>query len=440
VEINMRRVGTLAYIVRLASAVLLVGPLLGGLLPGLAGSTGSEPAGHAARTPPTLGLADSVIETFHDSETNQCGTTKVHIDSPVRAFEDQNNVIHLTVSDPSARGWQWTGQAAAFTGNPTTATLDCAPIMTGTTGNNDISSFDQKTWIQGLYYRGSTVYAYGHQDYFGTRTAEPGCHRAGTIDGLPYCWYASIPVWMADAPKSGVHLSFSRSAAPPGHVAIYPHVRYPGHESTPLAGWIGYGTPSNIIRGRKRDGSLDGYYYMFAYTNSGFANQPTGVCLFRSPDPSDRTSWRAWNGNASRPAYTQRMSNPYTATNTPCAVVNPGTFQSYVRSVQWHKPSRHYIAIFRDQDGVHYATSPDLLTWNPSRTLLVSEPAAANYPVVIDFDGGDWGDDNFDRIHSNGRAYLFYRKSIASGHTQITRRKLDVTNYAADPPGPGNRN
>lgn len=380
-------------------------------------------------TPPVLALADSVIETFHDSEANKCGTTKVHIDSPVRAFEDQNHVIHLTVSDPDARAWQWTGSVTGFTNNPKTARLDCTPVMTGNAGNNNIPSFDQKTWIQALYFASPTIYAYGHEDYFGTRTSERGCHKAGTVDGLPYCWYSSVPVWKATVPTSGTHLAFTKTATPADHVAIYPHVRYPGHAATPTAGWIGYGTPSNIIRGRNRDGSLDGYFYMFAYTNSGYAGQSKGVCLFRNPDPSVRSGWRAWNGSTAEPAFTQQMGNPYAVTNSVCAVVNPGTFASSVRSVQWHEPSRHFIAVFRDGNGVRYATSRDLLTWNESRSLLVSDTAAANYPVIIDFDGGDLGDDNFDQIYSNGKTYLFYRKSIEYGHTRITRRKIDVTNY-----------
>lgn len=396
------------------------------------------PLALAVITPPELRLADSVIETFHDSEANQCGTTKVHIDAPVRAFEDQNHVIHLTVSDPNARGWQWTGSVTGFTNNPKTGKLDCTPIMTGSTGNNDIPSFDQKTWIQGLYFSSPTIYAYGHEDYFGTRTNEPGCHDAGTSDGLPYCWYSAIATWQATVPSSGTHVSFSKTAAAPGHIAIYPHVRYPGHENTPTAGWIGYGTPSNIFRGRNQDGTLDGNHYMLVYTNSGYADQPRGVCLFRSADPTGRSSWRAWNGSTTAPAFDQQMLNPYAATNSPCAVLNPDTFSSSVRSVQWHKPSRHYIAVFRDSGGVRYATSPDLMTWNPAKTLLVSTSVAANYPVAVDFDGGDWGDDNFDRIYSNGRSYLFYRKSIEYGHTRITRRKIEVSNYPADPSSSAN--
>jgi hypothetical protein len=401
-------------------------------------ASSAEQAAVLALAAPTLELADSVIETFHDSDTQLCGTQKVHIDGPVRAFEDQNHVIHLTVSDPNATGWQWTGSVTGFTNNPTTAALDCTPVMTGNSGNTDPSKFDQKTWIQGLFFSGSTIYAYGHEDYFGTRTSEPGCHDAGTADGLPYCWYASIPVWQATVPAASRHISFAKSATAPGHVAIYPHVQYPGHSSTPLAGWIGYGTPSNIVRGRNQDGTLDGYWYMFAYTNSGYGGQAKGVCLFRSATPSSQTSWRAWNGSTTSPGFSQAMVNPYTGTNSACAVVQPSLFNSYVRSVVWHKPSRHYIAFLRSSTAVQYSTSTDLLSWSSPQTLLTSTTAEANYPVLVDFDGGDWGDDNFDRLYDNGKSYLFYRKSIASGHTRITRRKIAVTNYAADPSSSSN--
>lgn len=385
---------------------------------------------------PVLGLADSVVETFHDSDTMMCGSQKVHINGPIRAFEDQNNKIHLTVSDPSATGWQWTGSAGAFTANPKTAPLDCNPVMLGNSAVNNPAKFDQKTSIEAIYFRSSTVYAYGHEDYFGTRTSEIGCHEAGTADGLPLCWYASVALWTS--PTTTEHLSFGRFANAPNHVAIYPHVQYPGHASTPTSGWIGYGTPSNIVRGRKPDGTLDGYYYMFVYASAElYADQHKGVCLFRSADPTNRSSWRAWNGDMSTPVFTQAMSNPYSYTNSDCKVVDQLSATS-VQSVVWHKPSRHYIAIFRDSDAVLYASSPDLLTWSTPQNLLISTSAQASYPVIIDHDGGDYGDDNFDRLYSNGNSFLFYRKSIAPGHTRITRRRIEVINYPADFPGSSN--
>lgn len=262
---------------------------------------------------PVLGFADPVIETFHDSDTMKCGAQEVHITTPVRAFEDQNNYIHLIASSSIATGWQWTGSANQFTSNPKTAALDCTPVMNGNSANNDPTKFDQKTWPHAIYFKSTTVYAYGHEEYLGNRTSEPGCHVAGTSDGLPSCWYASVPVWTSST--TATHLSFARWGSAPNHGAIYPHVQYPGHGSTPSGAWIGYGGPSNIVRGRNPDGTLDGYHYMFVYAATTYAGQDHGVCLFRSADPTDRTSWRAWDGNNPLASF-RRWAIPTAATTT----------------------------------------------------------------------------------------------------------------------------
>lgn len=402
----------------------------------------TTPATTELAAAPVLQLADSVIETFHDGKTDTCNGQRISQDGPVRVFEDQYNVIHMTVSNADAKGWQWTGSVTGFTNNPKTAALDCTPVMIGNVGNTDVSQFDQKTWIQAHFFDGTTVHAYGHQDYWGGRT-KPNCHQSGQSDGLPYCWYASIATWQANPISSANrHLNFTQSATAPGHIAIYPMVQYPGDSSTPTApGWIGYGAPSNIFRGRRQDGTLDGFWYIYVYANSPFAGQTKGVCLFRSANPADRTSWRAWNGSKTAPQFTQAMVNPYSATSTPCATVEPTLYDTYLRSVIWHKPSKHYISVLRKPDGVYYSTSTDLLSWSAATLLLQSDSDAASYPVLIDFDGGDYGDDNFDRAHDNGKLYLFYRKKLTSPATiRITRRKINISNYAADPSGPTNPN
>src|ERR1044072_8146424 len=161
---------------------------------------------------PTLGLADSVIETFHDSDVNLCGTTKVKQDGPVRIFEDQFNVLHMTISDANAKGWQWHGSVTGFTNNPKTAILDCTGVMTGNVGNTDPSKFDQKTWIQGFYFDGTTAWAYGHEDYWGNRVNnDPDCHKSGVVDGKPGCCDAAIATWKANPVSSANrHLDFTR--------------------------------------------------------------------------------------------------------------------------------------------------------------------------------------------------------------------------------------
>ena len=397
-----------------------------------------------AAPPPQLAISSS-WEVFHDSDQSLCGSTKMHIDSPMRAFKDQYGLVHMTTADPEGRAWQWKGTVAQFTGNPHNATRDCTPVMNGYSGNNQIDRFDQKTFLQGFYFDPETayVYGYGHEDYFGTRLDDPDCHKGGTSDGKPVCWYSAVAIWKADALNTtpAGHLDFVKYNGVPWHIAIYPHVVYPGDANTPLAGWIGYGTPSNLVRKHSADGSPDGYTYMFAYTSSGYGAQAKGVCLFRSDDPLVRSSWRAWDGNTSTPGFTQAMNNPYISATAPCAVVNPGEFSTYLRSVHWHAPSQHYIAIYSvgdslvEGDGrisVRYATSQDLIHWNASQELLVSTSDGVSYPAVLDYDSASSpgiGDYNFDTIYDQGRTYLYYRTRIVAGHTQIKRRLLEVSNY-----------
>ncbi|MEZ0469879.1 hypothetical protein [Luteimonas salinilitoris] len=395
------------------------------------------PAAAQELPPPQLVLADSGTETFHDSAVQGCGTTKVHIDGPVRLFRDQDDLVHMTVGDPQARAWQWTGSVADFATLPSSASLDCTPVMLGNVGNNTVDRFDQKTFLQALHFDPETayVYGYGHEDYFGTRLDDPDCHKAGVTDGKPQCWYSAVAIWKADTLDTtpAGHLSFSKLKSVPWHVAIYPHVAYPGDAGTPTAGWIGYGAPSNLVRGFDQDGQADGHHYFFAYTSSGFGEQDKGVCLFRSDDPTLRQNWRAWNGSTTTPAFTQRMNNPYISSTAPCAVVNPDAFKSYVRSVHWHPASRHYIAVFRDGNGVRYATSRDLVTWNASEPLLTSTSSQVNYPSLVDLDGGTpavaGNGHNFDVVHDLGRTYLYFRTSVAWGHTRINRQRIEVANY-----------
>lgn len=427
------------------------------LLAGLAGMA-MQPSGRAA-APPQLTIS-STWEVFHDSD-NLCEGKTVHIDSPMRAFKDQSGLIHMTTADPNGKAWRWTGSAAEF--DAKTAALDCDWVMasyTEASKHNPIDRFDQKTFLQGFYFDPDTayVYGYGHEDYFGTRLDDPDCHKAGVKDGLPACWYSAVAIWKADAldtapPK---HLSFAKYNSAPWHIAIYPHVAYPGDSQTPptpppgplppnppeYGGWIGYGTPSNLVRGRNADGSLDGYTYMFAFASAhNHQGQPRGVCLFRSDDPSVRGSWRAWDGNTTNPGFIQPMNNPYISATAPCAVVNPGAFDAPLRSVHWHAPSRHYIAIYRDTEKcqnctprafVYYTTSTDLIHWNPLQSLMTTSTAnGISYPVVLDHDSASSlgaGDYNFDTIYGQGRTYLYYRTRIAQGHTQIKRRLLQVSN------------
>ncbi|TWD79300.1 hypothetical protein FB561_0357 [Kribbella amoyensis] len=410
----------------------------------LAAAVPAESRAAVAVDPPDL-VVDPTVETFHNSPTDLCAE-RVNIDGPVRAFEDQSHVIHLATATPRGRAYQWTGSVAGFTANPRTAALDCDFMMesfseTVPVTDEHIKDFDQKTFLQGFWFDSGSnvVYDYGHEDYYGTRLdpLPPTCDdHTDPSDNGNTCWYSAVAVWTAQV--TGPHLEFSRFGNVPNHVAIYPRVVYPGHANTLKAGWIGYGAPSNIVRGRK-NGALDTYAYMFVYTSAGDTGQEKGVCLFRNNDPTDVTSWRGWDGDTADPQFTQVMANPYSpgVTNSPCHRVAAPMFQQPVRSVVYHKPSGYYLAFYRAGDGIRYSTSTDLVNWNFSQLLVPGTVDTANYQSVIDFDGGDYGDHNFDRLYDNGKAYLFLRQQLPDGHSRLVRQKLSVPNYPADTPSAG---
>lgn len=351
-------------------------------------------------------LAVGAPQLVHDSEADLCGTTELNTDGPVRAFTDGDGLVHMTVTNTSAVSYQWTGTAAEFAANA--QTLTCTPILTSQTGNsNDPADFNQRTWIQALYATGSTVYAYGHEDFIGYRDGtRPDCVRPGTAGAEHICWYSAVTVW--SAATGAEHLSFQRSA---NHVAVHPRIAYPGDTATPAAGWIGYGTPSNIVAGP------DGAQYLFVYTSTGDTGQAQGVCLFRTTNPAKPWSWRAWNGSG----YTQRFVDPYDGTNTACTTVGP--FRASLRAVMRHAGSGQYIAVYRTGSAILYATSTDLITWSTPVSLLSATTDEANYVSVLDFSD----DGNHDTVHTCGQAYLYYRVRVSEGHTQVVRRPLTVS-------------
>jgi hypothetical protein len=403
---------------------MLLATLLLAPIPGGASSAASvDPGRPDLYPPPVLRLTDSAYPTMHDSKT-LCEGRRVRVDGPVRVFEDADHRLHMTVTGPDGVSFQWTGSPGAFANR--TAKLDCIPVQLGYTRNADPAAFDQKSFIQALHYRAGDVTAYTHQDYYGKRTAEPGCDP---LDQQHECWYSSVGAWGS---AGAGHLSFSHKGN-----AIYPHVPYPGHAATPAAGWLGYGTPSNIFRSRTLTGELDGYWYMLTRASVSHAGQSAGSCLWRTTDPSDIGFWRAWDTGTE--TFEQPSRDPYAGQNAPCDVIT-GLGGAYVRSVAWHRPSRHYVAAWRTPKAVVYSTSVDLITWNTPKTLLTSTWEQANYPTVVDLSGGDWGDDNFDRLYSAGSTWMFYRKDLPDwGHHRLVQRRIEVANYLPDTPGSGNR-
>ncbi len=151
----------------------------------------------------------------------------------------------------------------------------------------------------------------------------------------------------------------------------------------------GFFNPSNIVS--------DGRYKYFMASTTGWSGQNYGVCLFRSPNPFDSASWRAWDGAD----FTVRYGDPYgprAPAPRPCAIVAPFVFP--VGSLVKHAASGRWLAVWMAKkddgafpiSGFYTSTSGDLRHWSQPRLLLagptIHDGACGGsliaYPSIID--------------------------------------------------------
>ena len=203
----------------------------------------------------------------------------------------------------------------------------------------------------------------------------------------------------------------------------------------------GFFEPSNMFG--------DGRFVYAFVSTTGWLGQDAGSCLFRSSNPSDSASWRAYDGAA----FTVRYVDPYRRGGAPapkpCKVIAP--FSYAVGSVVRHASSKKWLAFFQAAaggafpvEGFYYASSDDLLHWEPARLLLAGrtlfgdwckagDTALINYPSVLDARSPSR---NFDTIGDHPTLFFTSMQAHAcqtSGRL-LARMPLDVrvTNDRAD--------
>ena len=193
----------------------------------------------------------------------------------------------------------------------------------------------------------------------------------------------------------------------------------------------GFFNPSNIVS--------DGRYEYFMSSTTGWDGQNHGVCLFRSANPFDSASWRAFDGAD----FTIHYRDPYAAdrqATKPCAIIGP--FGLPVGSITRHKASGRWLAVWLASknndliplDGFYYATSTDLRQWSEPRLLLAGhafqEGACGgriiSYPAVLD-EGST--SRNFDE--TGDAPWLYYvnikMNGCETGERAIVRERLAIS-------------
>lgn len=333
-------------------------------------------------------------------------------DAPLRAFRDENGLIHVFGLHYENR--QLTGKSLLA------LTIQC-PVVFRANGAGDPARYDDRSWLTATWSRdGRTVSALVHHEFQAHR--HPGrCSRPDYMS----CWWNAIL-----AASSGSRGDAFRLLPAPVVAAT------PFRSETGQGRHRGFFNPSNIF-------SAQGQLYTFIGTTGwvpgeGGSDQPGGVCLFRAAD-LEKGQWRAFDGKGFSAAFPDPYSKGMSSKGARCQTIAP--FPAPVGSVVRHRATGLYIAAFQakagmpDGNGGRYAvsgfytaSSRDLLRWSSPQLLLETKSlyddacnagVLRSYPVLID-DAAEGR--NFEDIGDT--ALLFFSEMRISGCDYTSDRKL----------------
>jgi hypothetical protein len=272
-------------------------------------------------------------------------------DLPARAFRDAQGNVQLIASHLTAR--------RAIGPDLDHVKHECQPVMHSDL-NPDPSKYDDSEWLASPYsLDGETVYALVHNEYHGHE--HPG--MCPQHDYFP-CWDNSITL----AVSKDAGASYTEALTPPANlVARLPYQYKAG------AGPDGTRAPSNIIKGP------GDYYYSF-FNVSMVNTQEQWVCLMRTNDLADPTSWRYWDGQG----FDGQFIDPYLSPDAPpadhlCpALARNQIGASMNDSITFNTFLNRYVLVGISADqidnretwGFFYAFSDDLVHWTHRKLLL----------------------------------------------------------------------
>lgn len=303
--------------------------------------------------------------------------------------------------------------------------VECPVVFRGS-GDGDPKKFDDRSWIAATWTPdGKTIHALAHHEF----QANEHKGRCRFTEYMKCWWNSVLNIRSEDGGRSFRKVEPLIAASTP-----FPQDVEQGRHR-------GFFNPSNII-------AKDGAYYTLIGTTGwnakpaagglpARADQPGGVCLFRSTSPT-RGDWHAYDGKAFSAAFPDPDSRqkPALAACKPIAPF-PAPVGGFVR----HRPSGTLLAVFQaaagspDGNGGAYATSGfylaasrDLVAWSAptlvlaTKTLYDSACGAdflRSYPVLIDENAETR---NFEDI--GDEALLFYSEMRTSGCDHTSDRTL----------------
>lgn len=340
-------------------------------------------------------------EIVFDHRKQGCGGTDVP-DAPARAFRDAKGEIVLFAPHYDNRALRGPSFEALK--------LDCRTTLPSGE-NEDPAAYNDASWIAATWTDdGARVAALVHHEYHAAE--HPG--RCRMKDNLS-CWYNTV----VGVSSTDGGASFQRSKIPAVVAAS------PFRQEVDQGRHRGFFNPSNIVRN-------GAYRYVFAAT-TGWDGQSSGACLFRSENPFDPGSWRAFDGQS----FSIRYSDPYRASGPRPRECKPlAPFPAPVGAIVRHRPTGAWVAVFQaaaggelPEAGFYTTSSRDLLAWDKPRLILpgktnYDDPCGAkgtmiSYPSLIDRNAPGR---NFDEVGDS--ADLYFTTLRVEGCTITSERDL----------------
>jgi Bacterial Ig-like domain (group 2) len=334
-----------------AVATITPGGLLAALSPGPARISASDGvfAGSLTLTVNagitfTLGAEETVF-TYN---TDQCDYLDIP-DVPARAVRLADGTLVL-VSGSGSRNY------AMFGADFSSLKKDCSTPTLVSHDDPTPQSYQNLEWVDSVYRQGNAIHALIHNEYHDPFA--PNCLPGDTTPANS-CWYNSITY--AVSTDSG-H-TYTQAATPAHILAPAPELWDPTGTPPPY----GYFNPTNIVH------AADNYYYSIFIGNR--RSGQGGLCVMRTLDLSDPTTWHAWDGSG----YNLAMTSPY-AGPAPgiCALIGVGqllgpydslTFNTYLNKYMITgltvvgDPQGNYVC------GIGYSLSTDFIHWTRTRLI-----------------------------------------------------------------------
>jgi hypothetical protein len=339
--------------------------------------------------------------------------------------------------------------------------------------------------------QGRKVYGFIHDEFHPTNMTpgQPDTCTAPRADVLSACWMAaSTMITSTDGGRcfgvtsvSGSSCIWGDSTNPRPNVSLVASIPYKFEDNW---GARGAKAPSNVIYDAAHN-----YFYAFVHLQSGdtpdtcsaqplypacwdpnaetqpaYRDQQPGMCLIRTQNLADPTSWRGWDGTGSAAWDSQGFSvsfiNPYTDSSAPAGhrcqpVAYDVLAGGGVGSLSFNTYFNKYMYVGRqhqgsetEPDGLYYSLSSDLINWSKPELILSGiDPAHPENPnppchgYVSLLDPADPAASptaaarNFD--HPGRTPYIYYRDFCGTSSgikvDSIERRHISFNQSPTDP-------